>query len=363
MISEPNTTTIIFKNDIPEFYDIGLDFLFFHRDIASPNNNLKGIKLISSGIHLIHLTNKVSNTRTGKFLNCFRGSLITIEFNPDVDADEDDIIRVESIFKADGSLVYADTSTDSVVDVSTQRYVEFVQENFAFMINHQSFEKNNGFWDKLWMKLLPDDDGDDDDSMIGASGAIISQINIQFLNGPKDETNDFTSLFSKTITSNDSSTLEMQKLKEAITEAKIKIQSQSQSQSQFESQSQRKQQFERDLQQPPPFNELHLTSLDTTNKKLSIRPTSDPTVMMNDYLDKSWLMAKLFKLEPFKSHNCNYKTATGTTTAKQEKAKSNFLLEFIGLNPNSNSNPNSRHRHKPRLRYNNNENYNYTNSS
>ncbi|GME76031.1 unnamed protein product [Ambrosiozyma monospora] len=241
-----------------------------------------------------------------------------------MDADEEEIIKIETIFKCYGSLVYADTAAGSVVDVSTQRYADFLQQNFAFMINYKSFEKNNRFWDKLWMKMLPNGDDNGDNSTTHSSGAIISQINIQFLNGPNDVINDSTSLFSKTMTSNDSSTLEMQKLKEAITEAKAKIRTQSNSQSQ--SQSQRKQQFERELQQPPPFNELHLASLDTTNKKLSIRPTNDPTVMMNDYLDKSWLMGKLFNLEPLTLRS--YKLTMGTKEEK-ENEKSNFLLEFI----------------------------------
>ncbi|QPG75006.1 hypothetical protein FOA43_002346 [Brettanomyces nanus] len=66
-------------------FQVGIDFLFF--DVKS-YSRFKGIKLIPSGCHLLHITNVLTNTRIGRFVNFEKNDFVEMSFDPETETIE-----------------------------------------------------------------------------------------------------------------------------------------------------------------------------------------------------------------------------------------------------------------------------------
>ncbi|KAG7927586.1 hypothetical protein KL925_001944 [Ogataea polymorpha] len=121
-------TTIVFSKKLPEGLSFGIDFFFFD---SSHEVSFRGIKQVTNGVHLVHLTNQLSNTRTAKFVKCQDREVISIDV-------------------VDGELTIESVSVENQLVFGKGQIFQF-EALLPYMVNYSNFEINK--WPQFGLHL------------------------------------------------------------------------------------------------------------------------------------------------------------------------------------------------------------------
>ncbi|KAG7692311.1 hypothetical protein KL930_004945 [Ogataea haglerorum] len=121
-------TTIVFAKKLPEGLSFGIDFFFFD---FSNEVSFQGIKQVTNGVHLVHLTNQLSNTRTAKFVKCQDREVISIDV-------------------VEGELTVESISVENQLVFGRGRTFQF-EALLPYMVNYSNIENNK--WPQFGLHL------------------------------------------------------------------------------------------------------------------------------------------------------------------------------------------------------------------
>jgi len=230
-MSAVEDTACVFLRDFhsPQ-YQVGIDTLFYKTDTY---HNFQGIKLIPPGSHLIHITDSINNSRTGKFVEAEPGTVIIMDLvHPD---DTVDNISIEiSTVSVEKSIKYG----------LTQEIYVSKMTNYQNSVNELEIATTSIMQGFDYSKYLSNNTGH--------------------------------------VTSEDATTLEVRKLDEAIMRRGNDAGS-------------RNQKYVKDLTAGLKIlnkNILKMSVIDLTDKKTLVRTGS--ANKMQDYMDRTWIIEKAF---------------------------------------------------------------------
>ncbi|ODV98328.1 hypothetical protein PACTADRAFT_73910 [Pachysolen tannophilus NRRL Y-2460] len=287
-------TTILLKN-LPAVHDldnqktlapfaIGIDFNFFDLGSSTTTNNskltqLKGIKLIDSGLHFIHYVNTSLGIRAGFYINCHEGDLFIFQWDNNLEE-----FKV-FLFDKKNELIFDNTKTnkrkieqvDDDVDEYSLNFTMWkkdVLDDYSYMINYSTLSNQENFTNQDWKSQ-------------------ISHVSMDLINEifPKQGRPTFNNQVSSILSTLDASKEENEKLLTAL----------------YNSASERlnnvnTKQASADLENDPMIkalksevaNELRYTTLEF---KKTIRPNASLQQVTADSLDKSWYLKNLVETQ------------------------------------------------------------------
>ncbi|KAG7841772.1 hypothetical protein KL942_001651 [Ogataea angusta] len=121
-------TTIVFARKLPKGLSFGIDFFFFD---SSNEVSFRGIKQVTNGVHLVHLTNQLSNTRTAKFVRCQDREVISIDV-------------------VEGELTVESVSVENQLVFGKGQTFQF-EALLPYMVNYSNFKNNE--WPQFGLHL------------------------------------------------------------------------------------------------------------------------------------------------------------------------------------------------------------------